>query len=72
MRIKTTLATLLLTAATLVGMFLAADLTAGSSDLAQGFISPPQSAKPMGFFYVYWPAKFLRSIRNKNRADYMI
>ena len=50
MRIKTTLATLLLTAATLVGMFLAADLTAGSSDLAQGFISPPQSAKP----WVYW------------------
>src|ERR1039457_7151621 len=50
MRNKTTLATVLLTLSTLVGLFLTADLAAASTDLAKGFVSPPQSAKPG----VYW------------------
>jgi hypothetical protein len=50
MRIKTTLAAVLLTVSTLAGMFLAADLAAAPSDLAKGFVSPPQSARP----WVYW------------------
>src|ERR1019366_7370423 len=50
MRNKTTLATVLLTLSTLVGLFLTADLAAAPIDLAKGFASPPQSAKP----WVYW------------------
>src|ERR1035438_4258634 len=50
MRNKTTLAVVLLTVSTLAGMFLAADLAASPIDLAKGFVSPPQSAKP----WVYW------------------
>src|ERR1035441_4573236 len=50
MRNKTTLATVLLTLSTLVGLFLTADLTAAPIDLAKGFVAPPQSAKP----WVYW------------------
>src|ERR1035438_376938 len=50
MRNKTTLATVLLTLSTLVGLFLTADLAAAPIDLARGFASPPQSAKP----WVYW------------------
>src|ERR1035441_426853 len=50
MRIKTTLTAVLLTVSTLAGMFLAADLAASPGDLAKGFVSPPQSAKP----WVYW------------------
>jgi hypothetical protein len=50
MRNKTTLATLFLTVSTLAGLFPAADLTAGSSDLTKGFAAPPQSARP----WVYW------------------
>ena len=43
-------ATLLLTLSTLAGAFVGRDLVAGSRDLAKGFVSPPQSAKP----WVYW------------------
>src|ERR1017187_581150 len=50
MRNKTTLAAVLLTLSTLVGLFLTADLAAAPIDLAKGFVSPPQSAKP----WVYW------------------
>ena len=50
MRNKTTLATVLLTLSTLAGMFLGANLAAGASDLAKGFVSPPPSARP----WVYW------------------
>jgi hypothetical protein len=50
MRNKTTLATLFLIVSTLAGLFTAADLTAGPSDLAKGFAAPPQSARP----WVYW------------------
>ena len=50
MRFKTSLATLFLTVSTLAWLFLAANLAASSSDLAKGFVSPPQSAKP----WVYW------------------
>jgi alpha-L-rhamnosidase len=50
MRRRTTPATLLLGLATLAGLFLAADLAAGSDDLAKGFAAPPASARP----WVYW------------------
>jgi hypothetical protein len=40
----------LLTLSTLAGAFLAANIAAGPSDLAKGFVSPPPSAKP----WVYW------------------
>lgn len=50
MRNRTILATSLLTLSTLAGVFLSADLAASPSDLAKGFVSPPQSAKP----WVYW------------------
>ena len=50
MRIKRTIATLLLTLSILAGVFPGADLSASAVDLAKGFVSPPQSAKP----WVYW------------------
>jgi hypothetical protein len=50
MRYKRSVATLLLTLSTLAGAFLGTDLAAGPIDLAKGFVSPPQSAKP----WVYW------------------
>ena len=50
MRNQRIVATVLLTLATLAGVFLASDLAAGPGDLAKGFVSPPQSAKP----WVYW------------------
>jgi hypothetical protein len=45
-----TLATVLLTLSALAGAFLCVNLTASPSDLAKGFVSPPQSARP----WVYW------------------
>ena len=50
MRYMRTLATVLLTLSALAGAFLCANLTASPSDLAKGFVSPPQSARP----WVYW------------------
>src|SRR5664279_3337973 len=50
MRNQRTVATLLLILSTLAGAFLAGTLAAEPSDLAKGFVAPPQSAKP----WVYW------------------
>jgi len=50
MRNQRTVATLLLILSTLAGAFLAANLAAEPTDLARGFVAPPQSAKP----WVYW------------------
>ncbi len=50
MRNKTPLTMLLLTLFTLAGVFLGGTAFASPSDLARGFASPPQSAKP----WVYW------------------
>jgi hypothetical protein len=50
MQNKRTVATVLLTLSILTGVFQGAALAAGPSDLAKGFVSPPQSAKP----WVYW------------------
>src|ERR1035437_8680865 len=50
MRNKRTIAKVLLTLALLAGAFLGTDITASPTDLAKGFASPPQSAKP----WVYW------------------
>src|ERR1039458_4147489 len=47
---KRAVATLALTLSTLAGAFLGADIAASPSDLAKGFVSPPQSARP----WVYW------------------
>src|ERR1035441_8507751 len=65
MRNKTTLAVVLLTVSTLAGMFLAADLAASPSDLAKGFVSPPQSAKP----WVSWFCVDDNSAREGITAD---
>jgi hypothetical protein len=50
MRNKIGLITLFLTASTLTGVLFRADLSASASDLARGFATPPQSARP----WVYW------------------
>ncbi len=50
MRNQRTVATLLLILSTLAGAFLAANLAAEPTDLAKGFVAPPQSARP----WVYW------------------
>ena len=50
MRDKRAIATLLLALATLAGACLGAERAASPTDLAKGFVSPPQSARP----WVYW------------------
>ncbi|HOX57630.1 MAG TPA: glycosyl hydrolase [Candidatus Paceibacterota bacterium] len=50
MRNRITPVNLWLTISTMASLFLTANLDAAASDLARGFASPPQSAKP----WVYW------------------
>ena len=50
MKTKRTLTSVLWSLSTLALVFLAANLSASPSDLAKGFVSPPQSARP----WVYW------------------
>ncbi|MGD0261425.1 MAG: glycosyl hydrolase [Verrucomicrobiota bacterium] len=47
---KRSVATVLLSLTTLAGAFAGANAAASASDLAKGFVSPPQSARP----WVYW------------------